>query len=109
MIKLIRLEKGIRHISVPEMVNYFQNLNFEHIQKMIDSNDPSANDKLLDQTKITFVLMLQGTLRTIKLAVIILNISYFMGILWFVFCEAERDFFSDLFMQTEIMEDYETF
>ena len=58
MIKLIRLEKGIRHISVPEMVNYFQNLNFEHIQKMIDSNDPSANDKMLDQTKITFVLML---------------------------------------------------
>jgi hypothetical protein len=32
-----------------------------------------------------------------------------MGILWFVFCEAERDFFHDIFMQTEIMEDYETF
>ena len=66
---------------------------------MVDSNDPSASDKLVDHTKITFVLMLQGTLKTIKLAVIILNISYFMGIIWFVFCEAERDFFDDYFMQ----------
>jgi hypothetical protein len=91
------------------MVNYYQNLNFDHIQKMIDSNDPTANDMLMDHTKITFVLMLQGVLRTIKLAVIILNLSYFIGILWFVFCEAERDFFNDQYMQTSIMEDYVTF
>ena len=32
-----------------------------------------------------------------------------MGILWFVFCEAERDFFDDIYMQTDILEDYETF
>ena len=76
---------------------------------MVDSNDDTANDKYLDNTKITLMLMLQNSLKTLKLVIIITNISYFLGIIWYVYCEAEKDFFYDVYIDYNIEGEYEFF
>ena len=64
---------------------------------LVDSNDPQAEDWMIDKTKITLMLLVKNSLKTLKLVIIITNISYFLGIMWYVFCEAEKDFFSDVY------------
>jgi hypothetical protein len=58
IIKLLRLAKGIRLFNVSKIMSYFQNLNFDYIQSMVDNNNKSANEKYQDNTKITMMLML---------------------------------------------------
>ena len=60
---------------------------------MVDTNWNLANSKLHDNSKIVFLLMLSYFLRILKLVVIITNVSYFLGIFWYIFCEVEIDFF----------------
>ena len=53
--------------------------------------------------------MFKNSLKTLKLVIIITNISYFLGIIWFVFCEAEKDFFGDVILTIDAQEQYEYF
>ena len=59
---------------------------------MVDTNYQLANSKLHDNSKIVSLLILSYFLRTLKLVVIITNASYFLGIIWYIFCEAELGF-----------------
>ena len=73
-------------------MQFFKKLSAEYIQDMVDTNWQLANSKLHDNSKIVFLLLLSYLLRTMKLIVIITNVSYFLGIFWYIFCEAEMDF-----------------
>lgn len=64
---------------------------------MIENEDPKAYSKIEDNTKIETILFISFSLKTLKLVIIITIISYFLGIVWYVLCEIERDFFSDVF------------
>lgn len=64
---------------------------------MVENDDPLAYNKIVDNTKIELILFISFSLKTLKLAVIISIISYFLGICWWVLCEIERDFFSEVF------------
>lgn len=59
-------------------------------------NDPElANDIDQDNTNIGQILAISYTLKTFKLVVIILNISYLCGIMFYVLAEFVEDFFHD--------------
>ena len=66
---------------------------------MIENEDPLAYNKIEDNTKIETILFFSFSLKTIKLVIIITIISYFLGMLWYVLCEIELDFFEDYFDQ----------
>ena len=59
---------------------------------MVDKNDPLADNKLEDNTKIITLMYIDYSLKTLKLIIIISNCSYFIGIIWYIFCEFELDF-----------------
>ena len=62
------------------------------MEKAIKNGDPIADDKNKSHNMITEVLYLRYALYTFRLAFIILNICYFLGLVWFTFCTVEQDF-----------------
>jgi hypothetical protein len=50
--------------------------------------DPSiANNREIDSNKIEDLLMISYSLKTLKLVIIIMNISFFTGVFFLIICE----------------------
>lgn len=88
IIKMVRFLRGLELFDVQKIMQFFKRLSQEYIQDMVDTNWNLANSKLHDNSKIVSLLILSYFLRTLKLVVIITNVSYFLGIFWYIYCEA---------------------
>lgn len=54
---------------------------------MIKNNKTLAENSNIDNNKIITVILLSYFFKTLKLVVIIITVSYFVGIGWFILCE----------------------
>lgn len=61
---------------------------------MCEDDQELAENKNLDTNKIKAILIVSYLLKTFKLAMIILAVSYVIGMLWLILCEAHQDFSS---------------
>jgi len=59
---------------------------------MIENDDPEALSRLADNTYIKEILMCSYILKTIKQIIIIMNVSYFVGMFWWILCVFEEDY-----------------
>ena len=51
-------------------------------------NDPNVGeDTINDHNNIEEIMLTGYTLKTLKLVIIILNLSYFLGLVWIIFCK----------------------
>ena len=56
--------------------------------------DPSiADDQIQDHNKLEQQLLFIYIVKTLKLAFIIVNFSYFLGMFWIVFCEFDQYYY----------------
>lgn len=54
----------------------------------IIKNDPElAENSDLDNNNIMLILMISYFFKTFKLVVIILTVSYFIGMVWYIYCD----------------------
>ena len=70
------------------------------IEKRIKNDILLAEDTLNDHNKIEGLMFLSFGLKTLKLVIMIANISYFLGMFWMVFCR---------FFEEELATDENTF
>lgn len=96
LVKIIRLLKGLRLFQVSAIMKQIKKIYNKHLQALVDSGHPSASSKLEDNTKIMTLLLYSYTLGTLRLVMLILNISYFLGIFWYILCVCEEDFVLDV-------------
>ena len=67
----------------------FQN----RLNKIVE--DPKlAEDTVLDQNKIVTIIMIGFLFKSIKLVIIILQVSYFLGIGYYIYCDITNDLYS---------------
>ena len=57
------------------------------LQRIIDDEPELADNSDLDNNNIMTILMIYYFFKTFKLIVVIVTISYFMGMLWYIFCD----------------------
>ena len=51
-------------------------------------NDPNVGeDTINDHNNIEEIMFTGYTLKTLKLVIIIFNLSYFLGLVWIIFCK----------------------
>ena len=93
---MLRLPKGLSLFDVHEMMKYVKSFYMKHIQDIIDTDPELANDSDVDNTGIGQILAISYTLKTLKLVIVILNVSYITGIMFLVLCEFVDDFIYDL-------------
>ena len=65
------------------------------LQIMCEMDLELAENKNLDSNKIKTILIVSYFLKTFKLSMIILNLTYLVGVFWLILCEAHMDFYLD--------------
>lgn len=95
-IKLLRIKKGFRLFDVSKWMNSLKQRYAQNLNEIIEANHELANDTETDNTKIEELLFISYVLKTIKLVIIIMNISFLTGTFWLMLCEFIHDFVYDI-------------
>lgn len=88
-IKVYRLVKGLRIFNVSKMIQGIQEGNMKRMKETIRNDPKIGEDQKNDRNKIEEMLMFGYLLKTLKLVTMILNISFFVGIIFYVFCDLQ--------------------
>jgi hypothetical protein len=111
VIKLLRIKKGFKLFDVAKIMAKFKNHYKEKIQAIIEENHELANSIEIDNNKIEEILRVSYILKTMRLTMVLINISFLTGVFWLLLCEfiqdfvydvdpGDQDFDEDLFMVT---------
>lgn len=93
-IKTWRLVKGIRIFNVSQLISRIQKTQMENMTQKIKDNPEIGEDQYNDHNPIEEMLMLGYFLKTMKLVTMILNISFFVGIFFYVACDLQQQYFA---------------
>ena len=62
----------------------------ENLEEKISHDFTVGEDKITDYNQIESLLFFYNILKTAKLAFLILNLSYFLGMFWLIFSKLDR-------------------
>lgn len=80
---------------MPAILAKIEYFNQKRLKVIIDNDKILAENKVIDNNKITMMVLLSFVLQTIKLVIIIMNISYFLGMIWYIICDLNYEYFLD--------------
>jgi hypothetical protein len=92
---MLRLFKGFKLFNVHKIMSMVKEFYHRRTQSIVDNYPDLANDIDIDTNGIGQILAIKFLLKTIKLIIVILNISYLTGVGFLVLCEAVDDFLND--------------
>jgi hypothetical protein len=92
-VKLIRFYKGFNIFHVPTIMEKIKINSRRRSIEFIRNNPRLAEDKVSDHNEILKIVRISYTLRILKLIIIILTFSYFLGMFWLIFNKLVEDFF----------------
>lgn len=91
LIKLIRFQTGFNVISNMQNIMYFPTQYYKKkIQDIIENDDYLANNTEVDNNNITTLMVIGYMMKIVRLVLIIMNISFFLGIFWWIICDLIR-------------------
>ena len=92
LIKIIRIGKGLVIFTTQNIMSVFKNYYLKKVKNIIKNDPARANNMLEDNNNITTLLMIYYAVQITRLVLIILNVSFFLGIFWYITCDLMRDF-----------------
>ena len=84
LIKIIRLLNGFKVFQVRNLMEVINSYYQKKLDNIIENNPELAEDTNVDNNNISFLITLNSLFRILKLVIVILNISYFLGFFWFI-------------------------
>ena len=81
------------------------------MERRIDRDDHFANNMIESMNPVESLMFSGYMLKSLQLTILLVNISYIMGMLFFILCEAVQDFHYDvnyLEMSDDEIENFET-
>ena len=96
LIKMIRLWQGFKIFDVQKIMGYIKKFYQKKLEYLVANNDKLANNIVIDNNSIEEVLFIKYFLKLIKFVIIILNVSYILGMMWLIMCKAIEDFVYDV-------------
>lgn len=64
----------------------------KHIKEFSEKHPDIAEDPTIDNNKMMQIMAITLFLRTLKLVLLIVNFSYFIGMGWFIMCQTIQNF-----------------
>ena len=86
MIKVNRLVKGIEIYDVKMMMDWLKEKNTQRVMTQIEKDPTLLQNLDLDQNNIDFLFNVRYGLKISKLFLMIINVAYFTGVIWIIFC-----------------------
>jgi len=96
MIKVIRILKAIKKFNVGYLMAKVKIHTISQIEKEIDNNPTIGEDTVTDHNNIEYLLKIGYALKIFKLVLVILNTSYFVGILFLIIADISMSLAYDL-------------
>jgi hypothetical protein len=96
LIKLLRLRKGFAILNVTKLKSYIKMAFIGRLERRIEWDTHFANNSLENNNPVEKIMFIGYMLKTLQLTIILANLSYFMGMLFFIFCELIQDFHYDV-------------
>ena len=84
MIKTLRLAKGLSIFDVAVIMKIIKRKSIERTESKIKNDPTIGEDMLTDHNNIELLLAVSYVFKTLKLVLIIVNISFFMAIGWLI-------------------------
>jgi len=79
--------KGYHLLSSNTFMRQVKSLFNRRLERIIKQDPDLAENSDLDNNNIMLILMISHFFKTFKLVVIILTVSYFMGMGWYIYCD----------------------
>ena len=81
----MRLYVGIEFIDISVILSYITNYNIKvRLKNIIENHNDLANDTTINRTYLSFVLVIGYCLKLSKIVFLIMTITYFLGVFWFI-------------------------
>jgi len=105
LLKILRIVKVLDVLNVPIIMKMIKDQKSKRIQVKIHNNPDIGTDTLEDHNKIDQMMVISYCLKTLKLILMIVNLSFFIAVFWIIMCkliepvdnraegEEARDFF----------------
>uniref|UniRef100_A0A7S3FW38 Cyclic nucleotide-binding domain-containing protein n=1 Tax=Strombidium rassoulzadegani TaxID=1082188 RepID=A0A7S3FW38_9SPIT len=87
VVKIIRIMKGYHLLSPNTFMRQVKMVFNSRLERIIKNDPQLAEDMHIDNNNIMHILMISYFFKTFKLVIIILTVSYFMGMFWYVYCD----------------------
>ena len=87
LIKLLRLYTGFELLDYKVFMMQIKRLVNSRIQSIIESDPERALSQVVDQAKITQLILMQYFLKSVQLIMILVCLSYMTGMLWLIACD----------------------
>jgi hypothetical protein len=107
LIKVIRFVKGFKVFNVQKLMKMIKSHLNLALEKRCLWDEDFANNRDKSNNNVESILFISYGLKTLQLTVVILNISYILGMLWIIMCQAVEDFVHDTDFRMESEEDLE--
>jgi len=96
ILKMIRLHKGFKLFDVPKLMGFIKSLFMKNLLYIVENDKELANNREIGNNNIEEILIISYTLKIFKLVVVILNITFLIGMFWRILTEFEADFILDI-------------
>lgn len=87
LLKVMRLANGLKVFNVPNIMQAIKKFLENRMDKKVQNNPDIDNDLMNDYNSFYILLIINYSLQTLKLLIMIFNTSYFTGIIWVMFCD----------------------
>jgi hypothetical protein len=87
IIKIVRIQKGYHLLSSNTFMRQVKMLFSKNLERIIQNEPELAENSDLDNNNIMLILMISYFFKTFKLVIIILTVSYFIGMVWYIYCD----------------------
>ena len=87
----MRLYKCSEILEVKRFMDIYKKFSKSRVDWIIENDPTQAEDIDTDVVHITIQIMVGKVFQIIKLSIIILNICYYLGMVWFIICLVSRD------------------
>jgi len=91
LLKVARIQKGYHLLSSNTFMRQVKSVFNKRLVHIIATDLELAENMDIDNNNIMMILMISYFFKTFKLVVIILTVSYFMGMFWYIFCDLTSD------------------
>ena len=90
LIKCLRIVNGFKLFNVSLMLASIKKYSQDRMRELIKNKPELADDMDQDNNQIEFLMMVNYGLKTLKLIILIINISFFLGMFWLIYCDVTQ-------------------
>ena len=91
LIRVTRLYRGLELLNTQSLMKKVKSMVNKRINHIIGNDQYAAIDKIKDQNYISVIVVFSYSIRIFKLLVILISMSYFTGLFWYIFAEIQLD------------------